>query len=185
MRIFILGASGTGTSTLGAGIARYLNVVHIESDQIYWEDTDPPFTTPRTADAIHDLFFHSIRHESFVLSGDVLNWGLSEQDLFNAFNHSIFIYVPWIEREKRIRKREQLRFGTRILPGGDMHESHEGFIAWASHYDSGLMPGRNKKSQLDFLTEFKKNGGRVLEIDGLNSQKIILNESISFITNPI
>ena len=133
---------------------------------------------------MQSLLYDLILHDQFVLSGDVLNWGLPEQDILNAFSHVIFLYVPWQERDKRLRKKEYGRFGERILQNGDMHETHEGFIEWASHYDSGLMPGRNKKSQLEFLKRFHKNGGAILEIDGLQSAEDILSQCFSFIADP-
>ena len=49
-RIHILGASGSGTSTLGSALARRLGVPHANSDSFYWLPTDPPYTTPRPAE---------------------------------------------------------------------------------------------------------------------------------------
>lgn len=181
MKIFVAGASGTGTSTLGLGLSRQLKIAHADSDNFFWEDTDPPFTSSRPAEKLHALFYDFILKDRFVLSGDVLNWGLPEQDVLKAFSHVLLLYVPWKEREKRLRKRELGRFGSRILKGGDMHETHEGFIEWASHYDSCLMPGRNKSSQIEFLKRFKDNGGYVLEIDGLLPAEEVLNDCVSFI----
>lgn len=184
MKVFVMGASGSGTSTLGLALAKKLNIIHADSDNFYWEETDPPFTSPRSAAAMHSLFYDLILHDQFVLSGDMLNWGLPEQDILNAFSHVLFLYVPWQEREKRLRNREYGRFGERILQNGDMHETHEGFIEWASHYDSGLLPGRNKQSQLEFLKRFNNNGGAILEIDGLQSAEDILSQCFAFIANP-
>lgn len=45
MRIYITGASGTGTSSLALALASKLQINHLESDDIFWENTDPPFTT--------------------------------------------------------------------------------------------------------------------------------------------
>jgi adenylate kinase family enzyme len=184
MKVFIMGASGSGTSTLGLALAKKLKIVHADSDNFYWEETDPPFTSPRSAAAMHSLFYDFILNDQFVLSGDVLNWCLPEQEILNAFSHVLFLYVPWQEREKRLRKREYGRFGERVLHNGDMHETHEGFIEWASHYDSGLVPGRNKQSQLEFLKRFNNNGGAILEIDGLQSAEDILSQCFAFIANP-
>jgi hypothetical protein len=154
---------------------------HADSDSFYWEDTDPPFTNSRPVEVMHSLFYDFMSRDGLVLSGDVLNWGLPEEDVLNAFTHVIFTYVPWEEREKRLRAREQGRFGSRVLTGGDMHSLHEGFIEWSRCYDSGTMPGRNKQSQLEFLEKIKNKGGRVLKIDGLLTAEDILSRSLAFV----
>jgi adenylate kinase family enzyme len=176
MKIFVMGASGSGTSTLGRGLSRRLNLLHADSDDFYWEETDPPFTIPRAPEQLHERFYNFVKAQNFVLSGDVLNWGLPERDVLDAFSHVIFIYVPWEEREQRLRQREHRRYGARIMQGGDMHETFENFIEWSKHYDSGLFPGRNKKSQSEFVMKFRKNGGMGLEINGRLSAEELLNE---------
>ena len=37
-------------------------------------------------------------------------------------------------RMERLHRREHARFGTRILPGGDMYETSQAFLAWAASY---------------------------------------------------
>jgi hypothetical protein len=39
-RIHILGASGTGTTTLGKALADRLNCPHFDADRFYWLPTD-------------------------------------------------------------------------------------------------------------------------------------------------
>lgn len=46
-KIHILGASGSGTSTLGRLIETEYGFVHLDTDDYYWLSTNPPFTTPR------------------------------------------------------------------------------------------------------------------------------------------
>jgi adenylate kinase family enzyme len=46
-RIHITGASGSGATTLGAGLAAALRVPWHDTDSYYWVATEPPFTTPR------------------------------------------------------------------------------------------------------------------------------------------
>ncbi|MFC7554636.1 hypothetical protein ACFQU7_24075 [Pseudoroseomonas wenyumeiae] len=75
-RIFILGASGAGTSTLGAAVAADLGVPHLDVDKFYWLPTDPPFTTPRPVDERLLLLAGELDgHESWVLEGSILKWG--------------------------------------------------------------------------------------------------------------
>ena len=46
-RIHIVGASSSGTTTLGAELAGRLGAAHLDTDDFFWEATDPPFTTKR------------------------------------------------------------------------------------------------------------------------------------------
>ena len=59
-RIHILGASGSGTSTLGSALARRLGVKHADSDSLYWLPTNPPYTTPRPPGARQALLLRTL-----------------------------------------------------------------------------------------------------------------------------
>jgi Shikimate kinase len=41
-RIHILGASGSGTTTLGRALAERLQYPHFDTDDSFWVPTDPP-----------------------------------------------------------------------------------------------------------------------------------------------
>ena len=47
-------------------------------------------------------------------------------------------------RLARIREREYRKFGERILPGGDMYETHMNFLKWATGYDDGGLNTRSR-----------------------------------------
>jgi adenylate kinase family enzyme len=47
--VHILGASGSGATTLGAALAQRLGFTHLDSDDFFWIKTDPPYVTPRRA----------------------------------------------------------------------------------------------------------------------------------------
>lgn len=46
-RVYITGAAGSGTSSLGRALAQRLCVPHLDTDDFFWAPTDPPFTTKR------------------------------------------------------------------------------------------------------------------------------------------
>src|SRR4029453_11100594 len=46
-RIHILGASGSGTTTLGRAFAERLQCPHVDTDDYFWVPTNPPFTQQR------------------------------------------------------------------------------------------------------------------------------------------
>lgn len=162
MKLFIMGPSGAGTTTLGKKLGSRLGVEQVDSDQLFWQETDPPFIDPREFEELHSLF-HRALETKVIISGDVLNWGLDKELLLKSFTHLIYLYVPWQIREKRIRAREKARFGSRILEGGDMHTKHEPFLSWARGYETDLNSGRNLTSQRDFYSQFQKQGRPCLE----------------------
>jgi adenylate kinase family enzyme len=133
-RIHILGASGSGTSTLGTALARRIGVPHADSDSLYWLPTDPPYTTPRPPEQRQALLLQTLPVTSqWVFSGAATKWVApleAHHDLV------VFLRLDPAVRIRRLRRREAARFGARILPGGDMAAIHTAFIAWAEAYDT-------------------------------------------------
>ncbi len=133
-RIHILGASGSGTSTLGAALARRLGVCHADSDGIYWLPTDPPFTTPRPAEDRQTMLDHRLPATGrWVFSGAATKWAASLEAHYTLV---VFLRLDPEIRMRRLRQREAARWGARIRPGGDMEATNTAFIAWAEAYDT-------------------------------------------------
>lgn len=59
------------------------------------------------------------------------------------FSLVVFLILPADVRLERLRLREAQRFGSRILPGGDMEDNFRSFMAWTAGYDSGASEGTN------------------------------------------
>jgi len=139
-RINLIGASGSGTSTVGRSVAAALSLPHFDSDDYFHAPSEPPFQNPRSAEERCELLRRDLSPDSsWVLSGGIVGWcPIPELD----FTCIVFLYVPTELRVKRLRLRELERFGDRILNGGDMHSTHEDFIAWASAYDVGGVEGK-------------------------------------------
>jgi len=141
-RIHILGASGAGTSTLGAAVAAALAVPHFDTDNFYWLPTDPPFTTPRPpADRLILLSERLAAHTGWVLSGSALKWG---EPLAPLYELIVFLTLDPGLRMERLLRRERARYGHRIEPGGDMAETSAEFLDWAASYD---MAGPGQRSR--------------------------------------
>lgn len=141
-RIHILGASGAGTTSLGDSLARRLGVPHFDSDDFYWESTDPPFTTKKSVEERRALLEKTLgENPAWVLSGSLTGWG---NFLKPSFSHVLFLSLPKEERMRRLRERELRRYGERIFPGGDMEAIHREFLAWAARYDDGGMEVRSR-----------------------------------------
>ena len=65
--------------------------------------------------------------------------------LFHCLSWSSFCAIPHDIRMARLRHREHARFGERILPGGDMYEQSQAFLAWAASYDEGGLDIRSRR----------------------------------------
>lgn len=142
-RIHITGASGSGTSTLGRALAEKLACPFFDTDDFFWEKTDPPFQV-RTEVETRLANMRSMLEttDNWVLSGSLDGWG---DPLIPLFDVVVFISLDANIRMKRIEQREVDRFGDRVLAGGDMYEIHKAFLGWAAEYDSGTLSGRSLK----------------------------------------
>ncbi|MBU3104523.1 AAA family ATPase [Clostridium gasigenes] len=140
--IHILGASGSGTSTLGKEIENKFNYVHLDVDDYFWLPTNPPFIKKREIEESKKLLMNDISSaKKCVITGSLCGWG----DVFiPIFDLIIRIEIPTEIRIERIKKREYERFGNRILHGGDMYETHKEFLEWSKSYDSADINSRSK-----------------------------------------
>jgi adenylate kinase family enzyme len=107
--LHILGASGSGTSTLGAALAQRFGYTHLDTDDYFWEPTTPPFQQIRARQQRQALLGAALdAHSRWVLSGSLCGWG----DLFIPhFDLVIFLFVPQEIRLARLKAREQRRLG--------------------------------------------------------------------------
>jgi adenylate kinase family enzyme len=149
-RIHILGASGSGTTTLGRALAERLQCPHFDTDDYFWLPTDPPYTRQRERTERAQLLMDDLTaQEQWVLSGSLCGWGDVAIPLFGLV---IFLAIPQDIRMARLRQREHERFGERILPGGDMYESSQAFLAWAASYDDGGLDMRSRRRHDQWLS---------------------------------
>lgn len=141
--IHILGASGSGTTTLAQALAGRLGYVHLDTDRFYWLPTDPPFQEPRPVQQRLSLLYDVFgRHQRWVLSGSLVGWG---DPLIALFDLVVFLALPASVRMQRLLERERMRYGAgRIQAGGDLHDDHTRFMAWARNYDVGDGSSRSR-----------------------------------------
>lgn len=151
-RVYITGAAGSGTSSLGEALASRLGVAHLDTDDFFWAATEPPYTQPRPVEERLALIAAAQLaegdHGGWVLSGAVDGWGetaIAGADLI------VFLRTPTAVRLARIRQRERAKFGARVKPGGDMYGNHSEFLKWAAGYDDPYFRGRSLQRHLDWL----------------------------------
>lgn len=132
--VHILGASGSGTSTLGRAMAEQWGYAWLDTDDFFWQPTDPPYAQPRpVAERIDRLRAAIAAAPRCAISGSLCGWG---ECFIPQLTLTVWLQTPTAVRLARLRTREAAAFGARIAPGGDMHEAHERFIAWAATYDT-------------------------------------------------
>jgi len=150
-RIHILGASGSGTSTLGAAVAEALAIRHLDTDQFYWLPTEPPFTSKRPPEARVALLQREMADSpaGWVLSGSAVGWA---QPIEPSYQLIVYLRLAPEIRMARLRRREQHRYGERILKGGDLAAAHADFLAWAERYDSAGLEQRSRTTHEAWLT---------------------------------
>jgi hypothetical protein len=99
----------------------------------FWLRTEPPFAKKRERERRVPLLREDMKgHTSWVLSGSICGWG---DDLTTDFTHAVRIVVAPEERLRRLLRRERMKYGERIDPGGDLHHHHLDFIEYAKLYD--------------------------------------------------
>lgn len=169
MRIHILGASGSGTTTLGKALSSRLGYPHFDTDDYFWQPSDPPFQKKRSIEARYQELDPDLESSSFVLSGSLCGWG---DKYIEKFDYVIFLHIPSNIRMSRLMCREVERYGNDIKPLGRMHESHLEFMAWNKRYDTAGMEQRSYKLHLKWLEQLDC---RVITIDGVYTIKEIID----------
>ena len=150
-KLHILGAPGSGVTTLGRALAQTLGIPHFDTDDYHWFTDDAlPYRRRRNPDHRRQLLSKDLdSHESWVLSGALCGWG----DVFiPRFQAVVYCWLPADIRLARIREREIARYGAeRLTPGGDLHTVFEKFCSWASAYDEEPNNLRSRARELEWL----------------------------------
>ncbi|NIG53378.1 adenylate kinase [Chitinophaga sp. Cy-1792] len=133
MKLHILGASGSGVTTLGNALAHYLDIPYFDSDNYFWLPTVPPFSQRRDAAERNAMISTELaKQDSWVFGGSVVNWG---ENVFPVFDLIVFLWIPAPVRMQRLRAREQQRYGEALETDPVLRKSHDAFMQWAADYD--------------------------------------------------
>lgn len=151
----IMGASGAGATTLGNHFVKNnTRFLHLDSDDYFWEKTDPPFQEARISDERNLLVetdFYS--QENVVVTGSIFRWKTNYKDLFDLV---VLLYIPQEIRLQRLAEREISRYGNKILFDEKLNAKYKAFLAWATEYDlEDNITSRSLKQQKQWLTEVK------------------------------
>lgn len=127
MGVIICGMNGSGKSTLGRALAENLGWRFIDNEDLYFQKTDPerPYATVRTQSEVEALLLAEVQGDDcFVFAAVRGNYGEAVQPYYNA---AVLVEVPRSVRLERVKARSMAKFGTRMLPGGDLYESEKRF----------------------------------------------------------
>lgn len=159
-RIHITGASGSGVTTLGRTLGALWAVPVHDTDDYFWEPTEPPYRRRRPVtervDLMQRLF---LPRSAWVLSGSLVGWSAGIAPHFDAI---VFLRLDPRTRMGRLHARETARYGAQIAPGGARHDAHLSFMDWAAGYDDPSFTGRSFAQHRDWLA---RQTCPVLELD--------------------
>ena len=147
-KIHILGAAGSGTSTLGASLSKVLPHTHLDSDDYFWLTK---FTEQRQVPERRKMLEKDLSHfEKLILSGAVCGWGDNFKSYFDLV---IFLWIPQDIRLARLQRREFQRYGNNVLVGGSKYDQSKTFLEWASLYDNAGIKVRSKTLHEQWMAE--------------------------------
>lgn len=141
-RIHIFGASGSGTSALGRALAEALASQFFDTDDFYWQPTDPPFRVKRPVPerrALMEQVF--LPRRDWVLSGSIDSWS---EGIADRFTLAVYLWLDTETRMARLREREGRRLRLAGAASPEEWREVESFLDWAAGYDDGVQPGRSR-----------------------------------------
>ncbi|PCC33924.1 AAA family ATPase [Brachybacterium alimentarium] len=170
-RIHVMGASGSGTTTLARALADHWSVPHADADDYFWVPTSPPYTDKRPAPErlalMHDVF---APREAWVLSGSMLGWGESVIERCDAV---VFLTLDPTERLRRLENRESVRREGQPVDVA----AWEKFRRWALGYDDPTFTGRSRSAHETWLGAL---GKPVLRLDSARPSGLLVQDVLDW-----
>jgi len=130
LKIQVIGAAGTGKSTLCKYISEKTGACWIDTDKYLWKDQD--FTEQYPIKERFEMYNYDIKkHMDYIVSGSVHTWN---PEGFHDREVLVLLRLNEEVRMKRLYDRELLRFGERMLQGGDHYQLTCEFLEWCKTY---------------------------------------------------
>lgn len=149
MKILIFGASGSGTTTLANEIETSTDFKHLDADDYYWKKTNPPYQIKIPLNERNEnLKIDFKKFENVIVSGSMVSWG---KEWETAFDLAIFIRLENTERMERLKKRENQRYGEKLLTDKKIQKNSKEFLEWANQYENPNFEGRSLKTHNNWI----------------------------------
>lgn len=167
--INVVGAPGSGCSTIGRLVAEKESMCFLDGDDFYWERLTPPLNMKRAKSSRNQAFLSAVAQAqgTVLVAGSVEGWGDGIDELFDIV---FFLEVPDSIRLPRLEVREKNRFG-----GVDGE-----FLDWASSYEAGGRPGRSRKRHESWLARIS---GKVYRVDNSGGIESAVNHLVILFDN--
>ena len=171
--IAIVGLNGSGKSTLGHALAKELDYYEIDVEDYYFPEQREsrraaldgeygdsrdylgavPYSAARTKEEVEEGIAKDIAaHPRYILIGVTVNWN---EEILSTIKYIFWLKTDREERVRRVKEREEKRWGVRVAEGGDMYEQQLSF----RNLIAGLTEDKVKDS-------IGKIGCDVIELDG-------------------
>lgn len=149
-RVHVIGASGSGTSTLGRALADHWSVPFADADDYFWVPTSPPYSTKRPeAERVALMRQVFVPREAWVLSGAMSGWG---DEIIEECDAVVFLTLDPDQRMRRLEAREgRRREGQRPDP-----DAWAAFLDWARGYDDPVFDGRSRRRHEEWLAGLRQ-----------------------------
>lgn len=155
--IAVFGLNGSGKSTLTHALAKQTDYFEMDVEDYYFPEQREsrkwalenkeiietehlgilPFSKPRTKSEVQNAITDDIKtHPDFILSGVTMNWS---EEILSHIGIAFWVQTPLEERLRRIQAREEKRFGSRVLVGGDMFAQQMEFREIVRNRDSKVV----------------------------------------------
>ena len=171
--IHILGASGSGTTTLGESLSQHIPHQHFDTDNYFWERKFTNIRPPEQRLSFLKRDIDPVTH--WILTGSLTGWG---DPLIPLFDLVVFLYIPKEIRMDRLRHRELSRYGKEIQINGRIVEDSKKFLQWAEQYDDGGLEIRSKYRHEQWLSNLSCS---VVRLIGDMSTKERVHSIVQFI----
>lgn len=168
IKLIICGLNGAGKSTFGRALARATGFKFADIENYYFSPDDVTYTSPKNKSEVCKMLLDDLKaNDNFILSAVKGDYG---EAVCDSFNLAVFLNVPKDIRMKRVRERSRIKFGNRILPGGDLYEKESSFFDTAE-----------KRSDDDVLNWLKRHNIPTITLDGTKN----ISENINIMLSEI
>ena len=142
----------------------------IDVEDLYFPKTDPQntYASPRSREEVAELLMREVRaHENFVFAAVNGDFG---EAIRPFYRYAVLLHAPKEVRLQRVRDRSFQKFGTRMLPGGDLHEREEAFFT--------MVAARTERAVEEWVQSLPC---RVIRVDGTKP----INQNVAIIKSKI